>query len=39
MNKNQLNNVLLNLGRYERLYRKGMVSKYELENLQLAAKI
>jgi RND family efflux transporter MFP subunit len=38
MNKNQLNNVLLNLGRYERLYRKGMVSKYELENLQLAAK-
>jgi len=38
MNKNQLNNVLLNLGRYERLYRKGMVSKYELENLQLAAR-
>jgi len=38
MNKNQLNNVLLNLGRYQRLYKKGMVSKYELENLQLAAK-
>lgn len=38
MNKNQHTNVLLNLGRYERLFKKGMVSKYELENLQLAAK-
>jgi RND family efflux transporter MFP subunit len=38
MNKNQQTNVLLNLGRYQRLYKKGMVSKYELENLQLAAK-
>ncbi|NOZ90044.1 MAG: efflux RND transporter periplasmic adaptor subunit [Epsilonproteobacteria bacterium] len=38
MNKNQYNNVLLNLGRYKRLYKKGMVSKYELENLQLGAK-
>jgi RND family efflux transporter MFP subunit len=38
MNKNQYNNILLNLGRYKRLYRKGMVSKYELENLQLGAK-
>ncbi len=38
MNRNQLNNVLLNLGRYERLYKKGMVSKYELENLQLASQ-
>ena len=38
MNKNQYNNVLLNLGRFQRLYKKGMVSKYELENLQLAAK-
>jgi len=38
MNKNQYNNVLLNLGRYQRLFRKGMVSKYELENLQLGAK-
>jgi RND family efflux transporter MFP subunit len=37
MNKNQYNNVLLNLGRYKRLYKKGMVSKYELENLELAA--
>jgi len=37
MNKNQYNNVLLNLGRYQRLYKKGMVSKYELENLELAA--
>jgi len=38
MNKNQYNNVLLNLGRYQRLFKKGMVSKYELENLELAAK-
>jgi RND family efflux transporter MFP subunit len=38
MNKNQYNNVLLNLGRYKRLFQKGMVSKYELENLQLGAK-
>ncbi len=38
MNKNQYNNVLLNLGRYRRLYRKGMVSKYDLENLELGAK-
>ena len=38
MNKNQYNNVLLNLGRYKRLFKKGMVSKYELENLQLGAK-
>jgi len=38
MNKNQYNNVLLNLGRYQRLFKKGMVSKYELENLQLGAK-
>jgi len=38
MNKNQETNVLLNLGRYQRLFKKGMVSKYELENLQLAAK-
>ena len=30
MNKNQLNNVLLNLARNQRLYKKGMVSKYEL---------
>ena len=38
MNRNQYNNVLLNLGRYQRLFKKGMVSKYELENLQLGAK-
>jgi len=38
MNKNQQTNVLLNLGRYQRLFKKGMVSKYDLENLQLAAK-
>jgi len=37
MNKNQYSNILLNLGRYQRLFRKGMVSKYELENLQLGA--
>jgi RND family efflux transporter MFP subunit len=38
MNKNQYNNVLTNLARHKRLYAKKMVSKYELENLQLAAK-
>jgi len=38
MNKNQYSNTLLNLGRYKRLFKKGMVSKYELENLQLGAK-
>ena len=38
MNKNQLNNILINLARNKRLYKKGMVSKYDLENLELAAK-
>jgi len=38
MNENQLNNVLINLARNKRLYKKGMVSKFELENLELAAK-
>jgi len=38
MNRNQKNNVLTNLGRFQRLFRKGMVSKYELENLELAAE-
>lgn len=38
MNKNQYNNVLINLARHQRLYKKKMVSKYELETLQLAAK-
>jgi len=38
MNRNQLNNVLTNLARHKRLYKKNMVSKFELENLELAAK-
>jgi len=38
MNRNQLNNVLTNLARHKRLYKKNMVSKYELEQLELAAK-
>jgi len=38
MNKNQYNNVLTNLARHKRLYRKKMVSKYELETLELAEK-
>jgi len=38
MNKNQYNNVLTNLARHQRLYSKKMVSKYELETLELAAK-
>ena len=38
MNRNQYNNILTNLARHERLFKKGMVSKYELENLQLAAQ-
>ncbi len=38
MNKNQYNNVVMNLARHERLYTKKMVSKYELETLQLAEK-
>jgi len=38
MNLNQLNNVLTNLARHKRLYKKGMVSKFELENMELAAK-
>jgi len=38
MNKNQYNNVLLNLARHQRLYKKKMVSKYELETLQLASE-
>jgi RND family efflux transporter MFP subunit len=37
MNKSQYNNVLTNLARHQRLYRKNMVSKFELETLQLAA--
>jgi len=38
MNKNQYHNVITNLSRHQRLYKKKMVSKYELETLQLAAK-
>jgi len=38
MNKNQYNNVLTNLSRHQRLYKKKMVSKFELETLQLAAE-
>jgi len=38
MNKNQYNNVLTNLARHQRLYKKKMVSKYELETLELGAK-
>jgi len=38
MNKNQYNNVLMNLSRHQRLFKKKMVSKYALETLELAAK-
>ncbi len=38
MYQNQYTNVDLNLERYKRLFKKDMVSKYEVENLQLAAK-
>ena len=38
MNQNQLNNVLLNLARNKRLLSKDMVSKFEVEQLELAAK-
>jgi len=38
MNQNQLNNVRVNLARHKRLLEKNMVSKFEVENLELAAK-
>jgi len=38
MNKNQYTNVMTNLARHKRLYKQKMVSKYDLETLQLAAK-
>ncbi len=38
MNQNQLSNVLLNLTRHKRLLEKNMVSKFEVENLELAAQ-
>ncbi|MDQ7043349.1 MAG: efflux RND transporter periplasmic adaptor subunit [Sulfurimonas sp.] len=37
MYQNQYTNVKLNLERYRRLLEKDMVSKYEVENLELAA--
>lgn len=37
MNKSQYTNVLTNLARHQRLFEKKMVSKYELETLELAA--
>jgi len=37
MYENQYTNVKLNLSRYKRLLKKDMVSKYEVENLELAA--
>ncbi len=39
MNRSQYDNVVTNLARYKRLYSKKMVSKYELEQLELGAKI
>jgi RND family efflux transporter MFP subunit len=36
MNENQLNNVKLNLARHKRLLEKNMVSKFEVEQLELA---
>jgi RND family efflux transporter MFP subunit len=38
MNRSQYDNIVTNLARYKRLYRKKMVSKYELEQLELGAK-
>jgi len=38
MYQNQLNNVLLNLSRHRRLYKKDVVSKAQLEEMELAAK-
>jgi len=38
MNRSQYDNVVTNLARYKRLYQKKMVSKYELEQLELGAK-
>jgi len=38
MYQNQFTNVKLNLDRYKRLLQKDMVSKYEVENMELAAK-
>lgn len=38
MYENQHQNARLNLERYQRLYTKDMVSKYDVENLELAEK-
>jgi len=38
MYTNQYQNVLLNLERHKRLLKKDMVSKYDVENLELGAK-
>jgi len=38
MYKNQYQNVQLNLERHKRLYAKDMVSKFDVENLELASK-
>lgn len=38
MYQNQYENVKVNLERHKRLYEKDMVSRYELENLELAEK-
>ncbi|MDF1880247.1 efflux RND transporter periplasmic adaptor subunit [Sulfurimonas sp. MAG313] len=38
MYQNQYTNISLNLQRHRRLLKKDMVSKYEVENLELAAK-
>ncbi|HIE35459.1 MAG TPA: efflux RND transporter periplasmic adaptor subunit [Campylobacterales bacterium] len=38
MNENMLNNVKLNYERHKRLFKKGMVAKYELENMELMYK-
>jgi len=38
MNRSQYDNIVTNLARYKRLYQKKMVSKYELEQLELGYK-
>lgn len=38
MNQNMHNNAHLNYERYKRLYKKGFVSKYDMENMQLMEK-
>lgn len=38
MYQNQYQNIQLNLERHKRLYKKDMVSKFDVENLELASK-